>query len=227
MVSYQPASQPSKPACTRAATPGVDGCVRSTMKWASPSAPPTTIRATTYGGSASRTGSGSRAQARRSVAHAVRPGARGRGSRALPIPVTDASVAPVTSGSRGCVLGEAHRLVVEGLVAGDDVPPAPAGLGGRGQEVRGDGLALGLIGLVHRVPDQPDVMGGPSPLEHRVGVGVRVRVLHRFGVVDPVDDLRPGPSGKRDHIVLRWILYLPVHRRTELVRAEGDDVPRP
>ena len=46
MVSYQPASHPSSPACTRAATPTVAGCVRSTMKWASPRAPSTTARAT-------------------------------------------------------------------------------------------------------------------------------------------------------------------------------------
>ena len=58
IVSYQPASHPRSPACTRAATPGAEGWVRSTTKCARPSAPTTTTRATTNGRSASRSDSG-------------------------------------------------------------------------------------------------------------------------------------------------------------------------
>src|SRR5580704_2949758 len=74
MLSYHPASHPRSPEWTRAATPGVDGWVRSTTKCASPSAPSTTTRDTRKGSAASRSDSGTRSHARWVDRHAPRPG---------------------------------------------------------------------------------------------------------------------------------------------------------
>ena len=50
------------------------------------------------------------------------------GPRVCEAPAAAASAVPVTSGSRGRVLGEGHRLVEQGVMPGHDVAPATAGL---------------------------------------------------------------------------------------------------
>ena len=170
MLSYQPASQPSRPWWTRSSVAPLAGLVRSTTKWARPRAPRTTTRATTKGSRASRSDSGSRATDGRAKrrARAGRRGRRGLGRRAAP------RHGLTMSRTGEDELGQVHGLVEERRPVGTKLRPPPPLL--VASVLRSAAIVSHLIavGLVAGLPDQPDGvvpagLAGPGSRRRRSG----------------------------------------------------------
>ena len=104
-------------------------------------------------------------RSRRTGWHAVagrRRSSPTRGFAVRSLPHGHGSVtSPTTQGPRR-VLGQVHRLVVERLMVGHDVASPATVLGGSVDEIGRDCLAFHAVGLVHRLPDQPDPVVGAA-----------------------------------------------------------------